>query len=196
MKTIGLTGNIGSGKSYVAGILEKMGFAVYYADKEANRLMHDPEVIMLLADRFGMDILTHDGLPDRKKIAALVFSDPDTLQWLNHLIHPRVMQDWMKWLQKHASSPLCFMESAIIFEHDLHRHFNATVMVTAPETLRINRVVERDGVDPDSVKRRMHNQWPEEKKVELADYVIVNDERSMLLPQIVQLTETLLKEPA
>lgn len=195
MKTIGLTGNIGSGKSYVAAILEKVGYPVYHADIEGRRLMHDPEVIMRLADRFGMEILTPDGLPDRKKIAALAFSDPDALQWLNRLIHPKVMQDWIKWLEKHTASSLCFMESAILFEHDLHHHFNATVLVTAPEVLRISRVMDRDGVDADSVKLRMKNQWPEEKKVKLADYVVVNDDKSMLLPQIVQLIDSLRKKP-
>ncbi|HRZ42920.1 MAG TPA: dephospho-CoA kinase [Bacteroidales bacterium] len=195
MKTIGITGNIGSGKSYVAAIIEKMGYPVYKADKEANRLMQDPEVIMQLADRFGMDILTPDGLPDRKKIAALVFSNPDILQWLNRLIHPRVMQDWQKWLGKHATSPLCFMESAILFEHDLHQHFDFMVMVTAPEPMRIRRVMDRDGVDAASVQRRMEHQWPEEKKVAMADFVVMNDDHSMLLPQVVQLMNFLQKEP-
>lgn len=184
MKKIGLTGNIGSGKSYVAEILLAMGYPVYHADREASLLMQSPDVIMHLIDRFGMDILAPDGLPDRKKIAVKVFSDPASLHWLNHLIHPLVMADWLKWITRQQPAGFCFMESAILFEHHLDKYFDGVILVTAPEELSLQRVVDRDHATPDQVRARMAHQWPAEKKKTLADCVIENDGETLLMPQI------------
>jgi dephospho-CoA kinase len=190
MKTIGLTGNIGSGKSYVAAILEKMGYPVYYADKEAQRLMQSPEVIMHLIDRFGMDILAPDGLPNRRKIAALVFSNPEALNWINHLVHPLVIQDWLQWLQKHAGAPCCFMESAILFEHGLDKHFDAVIVVDVPPEVAIQRVMERDGLSREQVLDRMNRQMPSAEKRGKAGIVIDNDGNTLLMPQILKALES------
>jgi len=195
MITAALTGNIGSGKSFVANLLQRLGFPVYLADREAARLMNTPEITMRIADRFGLEFLTPDGLPHRKKLATHAFADPTALQWLNHTIHPLVMTDWQKWKSQQKEAPIVFMESAIIFENNLQHHFHVTIMVNAPETLRINRVMERDSVDAATVLQRMAQQWPEEKKVEMADHVIVNDGNTMLMPQIVQIIEVLSKKP-
>jgi dephospho-CoA kinase len=195
MITAALTGNIGSGKSFVAALLQRMGFPVYPADREAARLMNTPGVTMRIADRFGLKFLTPDGLPDRKKLAALAFADPTALQWLNHTIHPLVMSDWQQWKLQQTDAPIVFMESAIVFENNLQHHFDAIVLVTAPEPVRLERVMKRDGVDAESVKQRMEHQWPEEKKIAMAHHVIVNDEHTLLQPQLVQITETLRKKP-
>lgn len=195
MIKVAITGNIGCGKTFIARLWDKMGFPVYPADREAARMMNTPEMIMRLADRFGMEILTPDGLPDRKKIAALAFTDPAVLQWLNHTIHPLVMADWQQWLLQHEDKDLVFMESAIVFEHNLQHHFDATIVVTAPEPLRLVRVMKRDGVDEESVRLRMAQQWPQEKKADAADHVIVNDEHRLLLPQLAEITKALSNKP-
>ncbi len=191
MKKIGLTGNMGSGKSFVAAILEKMGFKVYYADKEANRLMQSPDVIMHLIDRFGMDILTPDGLPDRKKIAALVFENPEALLWINRLIHPLVMKDWHDWLEKQKDARCCFMESAILFEHGLDKYFDAVILVDAPLELAISRVLERDSITKAQVLERLNRQWTPEKKRALTGFIIKNDEKTLLIPQILEVLEAI-----
>jgi dephospho-CoA kinase len=143
MITTALTGNIGSGKTFIGSLLEKMGFPVFAADRVAARLMNTPEITMRIADRFGLEFLTPDGLPHRKKLAEIAFAEPSALQWLNHTIHPLVMSEWLLWKSQHQKPSIVFMESAIIFENNLQHHFDATIMVNAPETLRINRVMER-----------------------------------------------------
>lgn len=193
MKTVALTGNIGSGKSYVADILMKMGYPIYNADKEAAKLFSNPEIIMLLTDRFGMEILTHDGLPDRKRIATRVFNNPAALNWLNSLIHPRVIAGWKEWVKKQQSD-LCFMESAIVFEHGLQTHFDAVLLVDAPEELAIQRVIVRDKVSMEQVLERLANQMPASEKRELTNYIIINDGENMLLPQIADTIERLSQE--
>jgi dephospho-CoA kinase len=192
MKKLALTGNIGSGKSYVADVLRKMGFPVYEADKNAHRFLSSPDVIMKIADRFGLETLTPDGLPDRKKIAAIVFANPEALLWLNRTIHPLVMRDFNQWVGKQTGSNACFLESAIIFENNLQHHFDAVIFVDAPLETAIQRVMERDQATRDHVLARMQNQWPAEQKRTLADFVIINDNQQMITPQIIKALSTLI----
>ena len=193
MITVAITGNIGSGKTFVADILKRMNYPVYEADREAVRLMNKPEVIMRIADRFGLEILAPDGLIDRKKLAERVFYEPGALQWLNQVIHPLVMQHWMDWASAHADSVFVFLESAIIFEHNLQQFFDAVIFVDAPRNTAIQRVILRDHTDAGSVEARMLHQWPAEKKRALADAVIENDGGKLIMPQLLSTLDLLKK---
>jgi dephospho-CoA kinase len=191
-----LTGNIGSGKTLVAEVIRHLGHPVYTSDREAARIMQQPGVIMHLSDRFGTDILTYDGLVDRRKMADIVFRDPAALNWLNYLMHPLVMDDWNKWCLKHSNCPMVVMESAIVFEHGLQEYFDRVILVDAPEEVMVERVMQRDNVTRDEVLSRMQHQWSSERKRELTPFVIRNDGSRMLLPEILRVLANLQEKPA
>jgi len=190
MIKVGVTGGIGSGKSTVCKIFECLGVPVFRADEEGRRLLsEDKEVQQKVTALFGNTILTHNK-PDRKKIAAIVFGDDAKLKQLNAIIHPAVKASFAKWL-KHQTSKLVIEEAAILFENGAHKDFDAMVLVTAPEEVRIKRVTERDHISAEEVRKRMRNQWSDEEKASKADYVLLNDEESMLMPKVLELVSKL-----
>ena len=172
-KVIGLTGGIGSGKSTVARMFEAMGLPIYYADDEAKSILYTPEVITELHKTFG-DAAFTENVPDRAKIAGLVFSDKEKLSQLNAIIHPRVRLHFTDWIFNHQNLPFIIREAAILFESGAYKQCDAVITVTAPLEVRISRVMARDGVLRDAVEKRIANQWPEEDKIALSDYVIEN----------------------
>lgn len=172
-RIIGLTGGIGSGKTTVAGYFASWGVPVYYADDEAKKILYLPEAAGEVQAAFGEGVFT-DGLPDRQKIAALVFSDPAKLAQLNAIIHPRVKQHFLDWVAAHKESPFVIKEAAILFESGSHKDCDAVILVTAPKEERIRRVIQRDDTSREKVLERMANQWDEDKKVALSDYIIEN----------------------
>lgn len=191
MKAIGLTGGIGSGKSTVARILRQMGYPVYIADKEASRLMNThPEIRKELQQRFGPTPHTAQGAIDKPKMAQLVFNNAQALADLNRIVHPRVMEDFRQWsLQQ--NSLLVFFESAILFEAGLDRFFHSVICVSAPESLRISRVVERDRTTSDKVEERIRNQADAALKCQKADFVIYNDRNHIILEQLLETLQKL-----
>ncbi len=195
MIRVAITGNMGSGKTVVADVIRHLGFPVYVADQEARRLMRQPEIIMHLTDRFGLEILTHDGLPDPKKIAAKVFGDEASLQWLNGLVHPAVMRDFDRWCNQQNDQKMVCMESAIVYESGLAHHFDKVLLVAAPKNVMIARVMERDQITQAEVEARMQHQWPPSKKSSLADITLENDGNTLLVPKVIQAVEALLEEP-
>lgn len=191
MATIALTGGIGSGKSTVARILETLGYPVYYSDREANRLVAtDPEIRRELTRQLGAHLYDTEGTPDKKALAALLFTDKKALHTANRIIHPAVMRDFLAWTTQ-QKAPLLFFESAIIYEAGLAAHFQAVIEVYADTATRIARVVARDHTTPEKVRERMANQWAEEKKRELADHVIDNGEEKMVLAQLLRIVDLL-----
>lgn len=187
---IGITGGIGSGKSTVCKIVECLGFPVYYADVRAKYITEtDPLVLQGISDNFGPTVFVN-GILDRGKLGHLVFSDPKKLGILNRLIHPAVRQDYKAWLLEQKSA-FVYSEIAILFELGRYRDFDVTVLITAPEGIRIQRIRDRNGLNDEEIKSRINTQWTDEQKEELAQYVITNDNDTSLIPQVVSLIHKL-----
>lgn len=181
---IGLTGGIGAGKSVVARILESMGYAVFYSDEEAKHLANnDPEIRRELNALVGEDLFK-EGTLNRKLLAEYIFKSPELRAEVNKIIHPRVRDRFADFYKEHEMDGLVFNEAAILFETGAYKNFDRNILVTAPENVRIHRVIERDKVSEIDVRSRLAAQWPDVKKVELADAVIVNDGKKPLIDQI------------
>lgn len=187
MKVLGCTGGIGSGKSYVAAIFEKMGVPVYDSDRRAKALYDtDMELRSEMVDLLGGEIIK-DGVVQRDVIAGKIFGNPQLLAEVEKLVHPAVMRDFCRWKESVAEKmpPFVIMESAILLEKPLVRGFvDATLTVSAPLELRIERVIKRDNVDRARVLARMSAQWSDEQREALSDFIIFADGRQALLPQI------------
>ena len=183
MKRIGLTGGIGSGKSYIAGVLEKMGYPVYYSDEQAKVLTDThPEIRAGLISRFGTSIYSGEIL-NRKELAAHIFkSEPDRI-FVNQLIHPVVRADFDRWCAEQHTA-LVFNEAAILFETGAYQQFDATVLVIAPHELRMQRIIERDRCTVEQAAARMKSQWSDEQKIPLATVVITSNGELPLVSQI------------
>ena len=177
MKTrvIGLTGGIGSGKTTIANYFKSQGVPLYIADDEAKAILYTPTAIKEVQEAFGGSVMT-DGLPDRAKLAALVFNEPDKLQKLNNIIHPKVLEHFTEWLAAHSDAKFVIREAAILFESGRYKDCDKIILVTAPKEIRIKRVMERDNISREKVLERMNAQWDDEKKAALSDYIITNIE--------------------
>jgi dephospho-CoA kinase len=191
-KIIGLTGGIGSGKTTVARYIASQGIPVYIADEEAKKVMNTPDVVSLVAKAFGDSVL-ENGVINRQKLAQLVFNAPEKLQQLNNIIHPKVKQDFENWVQKHHNHPFVIKEAAILFESGSYQFCDKIITVTAPENVRLQRVMSRDSVTKDQVLARIQNQWKEEEKIALSDYVIQNINIEDTKSQVDNILKTLKK---
>ena len=189
---LAITGNIGSGKSTVSQVFHCMKIPVYNADEMAKSFYTDAAIVNRISQALAYNFTEPSGKPDLKKLAACVFSYPDKLAILNSIIHPLVIDDIKKWSSAQVS-PYCMVESAIIFEFGFDRLFDLIILVSAPFGMRLQRIMERDGVDEESVRLRMNQQWEESRKAALADYQIVNDGEKPLIPQVLKLHQILLK---
>lgn len=189
MKLFGITGGIGSGKSFVCNGLRQSGFDVYDTDVAARRIMQqNPMVRSQIELLFGSDIYTGDRL-DRKRVAEQVFQNPLLLQKLNHIVHPAVRFDLEQWAKNNSEKDFCFVESAILFESGLHTLCNAVICISAPLETRINRTRKRDNATREQVTDRMSNQMPDIERENKADIVIINNENSKIENLCLQITE-------
>jgi len=185
MIKVGITGGIGSGKSTVCKIFESLGIPVFRADDESRRLLNeDAAVQKQVMELLGKDVIIH-GKPDRKKIAELVFTNPDKLQKLNAIIHPRVREGVALWAEQQKSEWV-IEEAAILFESGAYKNLDAVIVVSASEEVRIQRVMERDNVSEVTVKERIKNQITEKERRERADFIIENDGNQLLIPQALE----------
>lgn len=188
MLKIGLTGNIGSGKTTVAKVFELLGIPVFYADDEAKKVMiTDADLIEAIKQTFGAESYLEDGTLNRKHIAAIVFNNPAQLEKLNSLVHPAVFRAFEALESKAKNAPYIIREAAILFESGSNKTCNRTVIVTAPLDTRIARVTRRDGISREEVEKREARQISEEEKKKLADDIIINDDHQLVIPQVLAL---------
>lgn len=184
MKTVGLTGGIGSGKSTVAELFRIYGIPVYDSDSRSKWLCQtDRDLIERLKSLFGEEVYLSDGTLNRPFMAKAIFNDKKLLASSNNLIHPAVGRDFQAWALQ-QDSDLVVQETAILFEAGLEARYDVVVSVTAPQELRIQRVCSRSSLRLEDVLARMKNQLPEEERIRRSDFVLVNDEITPLIPQL------------
>ena len=187
MIKVGITGGIGSGKSTICHFFRTLGIPVFEADTEAKKLINSSEAIknQLIAE-FGSDIYLPNQLIDRKKLAGLIFNSPTLLEKVNRIIHPEVRIYFNKWVEL-QKSPYIIHEAAIMFESGFYQMMDYTILVTAPEAERIARVMKRENSTEESVKARIKKQWTDEQKMELASFIVKNDNSELIVPKLIEL---------
>jgi dephospho-CoA kinase len=191
MLKVGLTGNIGSGKSIVARIFETTGIPVYHSDDTAKLMLDNAENKAEMEKLFGKGIFDISGKVDRKIIAGIVFNDTKKLTALNNIIHPAVIKDFGNWVLQQHSYPYIIMESAILFETGYAALFDKIIFVSAPENIRIARIIKRDATSEEEIKVRIQNQMEEKDKLKKADFVIINDDEQLVIPQVLKIHQSL-----
>ncbi len=191
MIKVGITGGIGSGKTTVCNIFKTLHVPIYNADTEARQLTDNhPEIVKRVRELFGADIYK-DGLLDRKKVASFVFRNKDLLQQLNAIIHPIVAAHFNTWLSKQKDCTYIIKEAAILFESGGNKQLDKVITVTAPQHIRIKRVMLRDKLSEEEVLNRIKNQMPQEEKVKRSDYIIQCNDIDLVIPQVIKLHEEL-----
>lgn len=190
---LGVTGGIGSGKSVVCRIFEILGIPVYNADLEAKRLLEtDTKVREEVTFLLGKKAYTKEGKADRTFISGVVFADDLKLKALNNIVHPAVQLDYLNWFSIHYDSPFVVKESAIMFESGSSRGMDYIVAVIAPENVRIKRVMDRDGKTEEQVRRIMEKQLPQLEIINKSNSFIMNNDKILVLPQVLELYDRLI----
>ena len=192
MTVVGLTGGIGSGKSTVSRLLEVMKIPVYIADSESKRLTETSQVIReKLTEKFGKDLYINGKL-NKTLLASLIFGNEKNRIFVNSIIHPVVRNDFEQWKKQNSQYPVAVIETAILFETGYFKFVDISVTVAAPEDLRIRRVENREGWTRAGILSRMQSQFTEEEKVRRSDYVIYNDDKQALIPQVEKFLKVIL----
>lgn len=187
MLKVGITGGIGSGKSVVCQVFERLGISIFYADSVAKQLLNTNSALHdKLIDLFGKDIYTPELTIHRKKLAEIIFNNKLALQQVNNLVHPLVRDEFNRWTMQQRC-PYVIQEAAILFESQQTHLFDKIITVTAPIDLKIKRIIKRDNVSAENVLERMKNQMDDDFKIANSDYVIDNDGIKMLIPQIIKI---------
>ncbi|MEQ8810652.1 MAG: dephospho-CoA kinase [Imperialibacter sp.] len=195
---VGVTGGIGSGKSTVCKIFEVLGVPVYNSDNRAKSLMVDDIVLVEgIKAAFGEEAYLDNKNLNRNFLAKEVFSNPSKLETLNSLVHPSVGRDFASWVAVQSNQPYVIKEAALLFETGSHNSLDSVVLVTAPEEVRVSRVLARDPQRSEKqVRDIIGNQLKDEEKKKLANYVLNNNEQKLLVPEVVALHEALLTAAA
>lgn len=194
MKLVGLTGGIGSGKSTVAKYFNTLGIPVYHSDDRAKAIMEEQVSIKAaLIQLFGSKAYVEDRL-NRAYIAELAFSNPELLKKLNALVHPAVRADFLAW-SKQQEAPYVIQEAAVLFENGGYKNLDYNILVKAPQEAREQRVMGRDAITRAQVQARMQNQWSDERKEPLADFVIENLDLESTQHNVLKIHELLLQAP-
>jgi len=188
---VGLTGGIGSGKSTVAGYFSQLGVPVYISDEQAKILMKTKTLKKQIISLLGEEAYNGEEL-NRKSIADKVFNNSDLLGQLNAIVHPAVKNNFIAWKKK-QDYPYVIQETAILFENGSDANYDKIILVTAPEEIRIDRVVKRDAIDAIEVQERMANQWADEEKAKKSDFIINNINLTLTLQKVHEIHKKLLK---
>lgn len=194
MLKIGITGGIGSGKTTVCRVFETLGIPVFYADTVAKQIMVSDQVLIQgVKDAFGAESYTADGTLNNKYIAGIVFDNAEQLSRLNELVHPAVFRAFDNWVKQiPATVPYILKEAALLFESGSYKMCDQNILVIAAEQIRLQRVMERDGVTAEQVRARMDKQLPDAEKMKLADHNIYNNETDSLIIQVTKLHQLFL----
>jgi dephospho-CoA kinase len=187
MLKIGLTGGIGSGKSVVAKIFSLFDVPIYYADSQAKRLMLENTNLKQSIINLLGKMAYQDKQLNTSYIADKIFNDPELLEQMNNFVHPAVHKDFLSWSLQHKEKAYVIEEAALILEGGNIDVFDYVIVVSSPDKLRIERVMERDGITKEEVLMRMKSQLPQDRKIELADFLIENDEIRLVTPQVIEL---------
>ncbi|MDR2956375.1 MAG: dephospho-CoA kinase [Prevotella sp.] len=191
MIRLGVTGGIGSGKSTVSQILSLYGVPVYIADKESKKLTESSPIIReKLIRLFGKE-LYKNGTLNKPLLASYIFNDKNKLNEVNAIIHPEVKEDWDEWLQKNNRNKIVAQEAAILYESGFNRFMDKIILVYTPIEFRIQRVIKRDNISEEKVLERIGNQLSDEEKINLADFIIINDEKHSLIKQTLDIINSL-----
>lgn len=189
MLKIGITGGIGSGKTTVCRVFETLGIPVFNADTIAKSIMvTDTFLIASIKKEFGEEAYLPNNELNRSYLANKVFNNQEELKKLNSLVHPVTIKAFIDWSLQQKSAYV-IKEAAILFESGSYRDCDFVIVVASPEDIRIKRVRNREGVSEENVRSRMSKQMPEKEKVELADFIIVNDDKAAIIPQVLKLNE-------
>ena len=187
---IGLTGGIGSGKTSIAGFFKEMGVPVYIADDKAKKIMQSDFVIEKIKKEFGHFLFENDVL-NRAKLADIVFNDRNKLDLLNAIIHPAVKKDFELWLQENNNQDYVVYEAAILFESGRYKDCDVVITVTAPEEVRIERVLKRDKTTREQVLSRMKMQWKDEERIAKSNFIILNENLKTAREEVVKILKIL-----
>ncbi|TDS64166.1 dephospho-CoA kinase [Myroides indicus] len=187
-KIVGLTGGIGSGKTMVANFFKEEGIPVYISDERAKIIMDKPEVIQKIQEIFDENV-QKEGKLNRKRIREIVFKESHLLEKLNAIVHPAVKKDFKQWVDLHQKYSFVIKESALLFEQKLYKTCDYIILVTAPEEIRVKRVVKRDGVTAESIRDIIRNQLKDEDKIPFCDWVIINVDKELVKKEIKNIIE-------
>ena len=193
MIKIGLTGGIGSGKSFVAKVFAALGIPVYDSDLEAKKLYFRTDVQKSMINKFGNEVYLPSGLINKDYLANIIFNDKNALKFVNALIHPLVKAHFDNWVNENKNAAYLIKEAAILFESGAYKDMDKIIVVTAPDFLRIQRVIQRDKIDKETILKKINNQMSNEDLVKMSDYHIINDKKSALLPQVLSIHNAITK---
>jgi dephospho-CoA kinase len=186
IKIVGLTGGIGSGKSTIANFFKIIGIPVYNSDERAKWLIeNNADIIQKIVNLFGNQAYINNQY-NRTYVGTIVFNNPEMLKNLNLIVHPTVANDFKTWLVK-QKAPYVIKEAAILFESGTYKDCHRIILITAPKELRIKRVVKRDGLTSEEVEKRINSQMSDEEKQKLSHFILINDNKELLTPKLLQL---------
>ena len=185
MIKVGITGGIGSGKTYVSKIFESLNIKVYYSDLEAKKLMIESSIIKEeLTKKFGSKIYFTNGELNREYLSNLIFNNKNNLQIINSIVHPIVKEHYNDWANKYNSEKYTIKEAAILFESGAYKQMDKIITVISDLDLRLKRVITRDNTSKEEILKKINNQISDKDKIEKSDYIIYNNIKDSLTEQI------------